>query len=59
MICFRPQQGLTIMNTNMTRKEMDQLNGFRPQQGLTIMNNYYLFKYKSCFNIKVSVPNRG
>ena len=36
-ICFRPQQGLTIMNKrpkDVTRA----LIRFRPQQGLTIMN---------------------
>ena len=39
---FRPQQGLTIMNSNY-EKALNLLNkgSFRPQQGLTIMNIEY------------------
>ena len=37
--CFRPQQGLTIMNifSAETARKLRQ-HRFRPQQGLTIMN---------------------
>ena len=45
--CFRPQQGLTIMNCDsfesvyiVTQKEC-----FRPQQGLTIMNSPYYIRF--------------
>ena len=41
--CFRPQQGLTIMN-NIKKIIIILGLGFRPQQGLTIMN-YYNVKY--------------
>ena len=37
--CFRPQQGLTIMNSSTEMIERF-LFCFRPQQGLTIMNSY-------------------
>ena len=45
--CFRPQQGLTIMN----KKVLDQASmacryGFRPQQGLTIMNDKIRNEFK-------------
>ena len=37
--CFRPQQGLPIMNDWMRFQSLDGvLFGFRPQQGLPIMN---------------------
>ena len=36
---FRPQQGLTIMNSNICGAyHRHPFMGFRPQQGLTIMN---------------------
>ena len=39
--CFRPQQGLTIMNWKRQRccRELGYVR-FRPQQGLTIMNSH-------------------
>ena len=36
-LCFRPQQGLTIMNKNGYIYGVSE-KCFRPQQGLTIMN---------------------
>ena len=36
--CFRPQQGLPIMNKDKGTLELSK-NGFRPQQGLPIMNS--------------------
>ena len=36
--CFRPQQGLTIMNRNAMSHEENGCRRFRPQQGLPIMN---------------------
>ena len=36
--CFRPQQGLTIMNNETDFYSINSNRGFRPQQGLTIMN---------------------
>ena len=42
--CFRPQQGLTIMNfSNGIPTICANLIGFRPQQGLTIMNSSFSF----------------
>ena len=41
--CFRPQQGLTIMNIREMPKKYIDKNGFRPQQGLTIMNGLQKF----------------
>ena len=39
--CFRPQQGLTIMNASQFGKTAVIIGiSFRPQQGLTIMNIY-------------------
>ena len=35
--CFRPQQGLTIMNLE-DEESQEVIDRFRPQQGLTIMN---------------------
>ena len=41
--CFRPQQGLTIMNLHMKILEvLELITCFRPQQGLTIMNYTYI-----------------
>ena len=37
-ICFRPLQGLTIMNARLMSGFLTISMGFRPQQGLTIMN---------------------
>ena len=38
-ICFRPQQGLTIMNDKESEWIDEEVKeSFRPQQGLTIMN---------------------
>ena len=39
IICFRPQQGLTIMNDEDDIYSLLGLDCFRPQQGLTIMNH--------------------
>ena len=36
--CFRPQQGLPIMNTIQMMKSFIMMKSFRPQQGLPIMN---------------------
>ena len=36
--CFRPQQGLLIMNNNYIIHVVLMGIGFRPQQGLLIMN---------------------
>ena len=36
--CFRPLQGLTIMNTAYEKFGSVGVDGFRPLQGLTIMN---------------------
>ena len=50
--CFRPQQGLTIMNGKLIYPSETRLS-FRPQQGLTIMNSHdkLLEEYESrdCF----------
>ena len=41
IICFRPQQGLPIMNDGIDIcGRIDAYNSFRPQQGLPIMNPY-------------------
>ena len=39
--CFRPQQGLTIMNSNITLLDTLSSHSFRPQQGVTIMNKQH------------------
>ena len=55
---FRPQQGLTIMNTNdIQRMATEEAISFRPQQGLTIMN--YINLIQDVEHLSVSVPNRG
>ena len=36
--CFRPQQGLSIMNYCEDHDIENIIDGFRPQQGLSIMN---------------------
>ena len=54
--CFRPQQGLTIMN----RRHIPYVRvglGFRPQQGLTIMNN--VSEDQKNFLIKGFRPQQG
>ena len=38
VVCFRPQQGLLIMNLVAFSGGKDSGVGFRPQQGLLIMN---------------------
>ena len=55
--CFRPQQGLTIMNSLKLFIEFNNKDCFRPQQGLTIMNSD--FGEALATNREVSVPNRG
>ena len=57
MDSFRPQQGLTIMNYDISILEKSFKKRFRPQQGLTIMNALKKFKEEKENN--VSVPNRG
>ena len=56
--CFRPQQGLTIMNClKMAHGLQNLIYSFRPQQGLTIMNfAKFIVKFMKFF---VSVPSRG
>ena len=54
--CFRPQQGLTIMNGKLIYPSETRLS-FRPQQGLTIMNT--LLCHGKEIEEEVSVPNRG
>ena len=45
--CFRPQQGLTIMNKyNRVWGSVATLYSFRPQQGLTIMNSKKIEKLR-------------
>ena len=59
--CFRPQQGLIIMNfvpDPELFEECEEEEGFRPQQGLIIMNYADTHKGDSELEL-VSVPNRG
>ena len=60
VICFRPQQGLTIMNESAKKfKRWVTSECFRPQQGLTIMNSLRS-QMSSVYECNlVSVPNRG
>ena len=70
--CFRPQQGLTIMNDdNIVRSRKMKATSFRPQQGLTIMNLHLFHCRRTCPSFRpqqglipsffklVSVPSRG